>query len=85
MLFYLLLENGLYKAQQSSKLLYGNDINVLTKMNAIDICQTFEGAPIINLELVPGKNILDLALDAECFSTHSKYINNYIFIFKKSR
>ncbi|XP_077294361.1 tyrosine--tRNA ligase, mitochondrial [Arctopsyche grandis] len=64
-------EEGLNKAKLCSKLLYGNDVNLLLNLNASDICVSFEGAPVIELVPEPGMTVLDLAMKAKCFLTES--------------
>jgi hypothetical protein len=45
------------------------------ELTAEDISRIFEGAKVCDLLLLPGTTILDLALQAGCFTSESKYNN----------
>jgi hypothetical protein len=53
------------------------------ELTAEDISRIFEGAKVCDLLLQPGTTVLDLALQAGCFTSESKY-NDVAYLMLKN-
>ena len=60
---------------KATSALYDQTAESLMELTAEDISRIFEGAKVCDLLLQPGTTVLDLALQAGCFTSESKYNN----------
>jgi hypothetical protein len=60
-------------ALKATSALYDQSAESLMDLTAEDISKIFEGAKVCDLLLQPGTTILDLAMQAGCFASESKY------------
>ncbi|XP_066137626.1 tyrosine--tRNA ligase, mitochondrial [Euwallacea fornicatus] len=60
---------GLEKAKKASEVLYKGDIDALGCMNVSDAIEMFDGATVVDILPEAGQSILDLAMQAGCFSS----------------
>jgi hypothetical protein len=65
-------EEGLETALKATTALYDQTVESLMQLTAEDISRIFDGAKVCDLLLQPGTTILDLALQAACFTNESK-------------
>lgn len=62
-------EEGLETALKATSALYDQTAESLMELTAEDISRIFEGAKVCDLLLQPGTTVLDLALQAGCFTS----------------
>ena len=60
-------------ALKATSALYDQTAESLMELTVEDISRIFEGAKVCDLLLQPGTNVLDLAMQAGCFTSESKY------------
>jgi tyrosyl-tRNA synthetase len=59
-------------ALKATSALYDQTAESLIELTAEDISRIFEGAKVCDLLLQPGTTVLDLAVQAGCFTNESK-------------
>mgnify|MGYP002652854630 CR=1 FL=1 len=66
-------EGGLEEAKRITTALFTKDLNVLGALSAKELTEVFDGAPVLELEFVPGSfTVLELALKTGCFDSNCK-------------
>jgi tyrosyl-tRNA synthetase len=80
----LLAEEGLEAALKATSALYDQTAESLMALTAEDISKIFEGAKMCELLLQPGTTVLDLAVQAGCFTSESKCNDTAYLMLRKS-
>ncbi|XP_040582785.1 tyrosine--tRNA ligase, mitochondrial [Lepeophtheirus salmonis] len=67
-------QEGLEKALKTTQIIFHNDLNALSEINALDLKDIFKQAPYIRLLYENGISVLDLAKKINCFRSEADAI-----------
>lgn len=78
---FIIAENGVQVAEKVTNALYSKEgADSLKVLNADELKQAFDGAPIVDLLPEAGLSILEMALRAKCFKSQRKLYTLISFI-----